>query len=166
MRFLYCGICGHSFSVRKCTRYGTGFIIGCVLSVSGYGNIVKSVWPKKHGMPAVRRGTAKTVPGTAAGYSWARNWNGGIFSCQWRWCNRQNKDCLSGRSGSGKENPYTLRTFEKEPIEEDEEIRTDDVEDNFRQDDKRLTDEDKRELMAPVDSERIRNLSRPWHSRI
>ena len=37
--------------------------------------------------------------------------------------------------------------------EKDEEIRTDDVEDNFRQDDKRLTDEDKRELMAPVDSE-------------
>lgn len=28
---------------------------------------------EKHGMPAVRRGTAKTVPGTAAGYSWARN---------------------------------------------------------------------------------------------
>lgn len=49
--------------------------------------------------------------------------------------------------------PTRSETFEKEPIEEDEEIRTDDVEDNFRQDDKRLTDEDKRELMAPVDSE-------------
>ena len=62
-RFLYCGICGYSFSVKKCTRYGTGFIIICVLSVSGYGNIVKSVWPKKYGVPAVRRGTAKNSPG-------------------------------------------------------------------------------------------------------
>ena len=49
--------------------------------------------------------------------------------------------------------PTRSEPLKKEPIEEDEEIRTDDVEDNFRQDDKRLTDEDKRELMAPVDSE-------------
>lgn len=49
--------------------------------------------------------------------------------------------------------PTRSEPLKKEPIEEDEEIRTDDVEDNFRQDDKGLTDEDKRELMAPVDSE-------------
>ena len=43
--------------------------------------------------------------------------------------------------------------MKKEAIEEDEEIRTDDVEDNFRQEDKGLTNEDKCELMASVDSE-------------
>lgn len=49
--------------------------------------------------------------------------------------------------------PTRSEPLKKEPIEEDEEISPDDVEDGFRQDDKGLTDEDKRDLMSPVDSE-------------